>query len=519
MKPPPISIPVLGIVAGLGLATSVLSMAARAEAQGADAGAAACATSDDCAPAAPYCRDPDARCVECLTDRNCSSRAAVCDAESGRCVQCRSDFDCFAPEYYCDTTNAHCVECLVDANCEDNLACVSGQCGTCGDGTCALRERISFYGFAPDLPEGIELCPEDCSAACEGIDLGSDIGERLASVDVATLRPRFESTCGWADGADAPFSWTAPRGGTFEFRIEGVTPQSVVVMAWGGCEGSSTNCYFGDERILGDLAAGESILLVLREPAGSSGERHVTITDMPDCDAPGPPPAVCVGEPDGGSPRFMDGGRDATPNAARCLAESRAGAEATCAATECLCERCPSETTRCLDTSGCPEIRSCLDTDDCVGVACYNSGLCRALIDRTGGLSGQAFRAASALQNCALSVPCELTCPPPATDSGPSAPVAPDAGRLCAPARTVTCACDGGTGTRACNAAGSAFGPCDCEPTPPTPRAESDSGCGCRSARSPRPAGAPLAAVLGWIGVWASRRRFRTQRFTCRRES
>jgi hypothetical protein len=92
-----------------------------------------------------------------------------------------------------------------------------------------------------------------------------------------------------------------------------------------------------------------------------------------------------------------------------------------------------------------------MEEKNCVATECYNSGVCRTVIDSFGGVSGAAFRAGARVQSCELTFGCDLPC---GADGGSAdgSVTAPDAGRLCAPGRKIACGCEGGTGTKVCSA-------------------------------------------------------------------
>jgi hypothetical protein len=183
---------------------------------------------------------------------------------------------------------------------------------------------------------------------------------------------------------------------------------------------------------------------------------------------------------------------------------ARARHDDICAGTECACAHCPQDYDDCNVIPGCDTVVGCMTQKGCTGADCYISGACRTTIDTYGGLSGPAFRAASGLQSCSLSLHCDLPCKGADAGQG-SADASADAGRACAPERKVECPCEGGvTGTKQCLADGSGFKPCVCEDPPPTP--VSSGGCNCRVGPRNAPGSAALFVLAAAIALSSSRR-------------
>ena len=500
------------VVVGAGLAwTGLLAFATNARGDGGpeagwdggprdttDAGQS-CVDSGDCFVPNPYC-DPDSHtCVECLSSRNCA--VGVCDVTRHTCSGCLSEADCPASAPYCDTASHGCVECLTDKNCEPlEVACTDGQCGSCGDGICSKREAVSTGGFvfgpAGPVPndDGRVVCLEDCEALCPTKDLGSAVGDALASVDVAGLRDLFASDCGGGQGPDASFLWTAPRSGTFVMNMTGGPEPTVLSLFDQGCAGYEMQCTQGDGdggQMIFDAMEGQSLLVVVDTDGVPTGRYVVGVHEMT-----------------GGGPS-ADGGHVDETVASLCIDNAAARGEPVCdEGTRCACEHCPRDYDDCAVIPGCAAVRACMEDKGCIGADCYNSGACRSIIDTYQGVSGPAFRAGAGLQSCALTFDCKLPCP--GVDAGTT--TSPDGGRLCAPGREVACACDGGgDGTKKCDASGNAFSPCGCGGADAgtdagTPKDNDDSSCGCRIGKTPEGHAAFAAFALA-LALTARRKR------------
>lgn len=467
-------------------------------------GGQSCVDSGDCYAPTPYCDPGSHTCVECLSSRNCAD--GVCDTTRHTCTGCLSQADCPATAPYCDPASHGCVECLTDKNCEPlGVACLDGECGRCGDGICSAEETISLGFLGPDFPGapggGFTVdfrveCREDCEAQCPTKDLGSALGDALASVEVADLRDLFANDCsaGGGHGPDASFLWTAPHSGQFVVDRTASTQSSLFMLFDEGCAGFENVCSGGPGQTPFDAMEGQSFLLVVDTDDEPTGSYVIGIHEVaPEGQAPGD-----------------DGGKVDETVASLCIDNAAARGEPVCdEGTRCACEHCPRDYNDCAVIPGCAEIRACMAEKGCIGADCYNSGACRSIIDTYQGVSGPAFRAGVGLQSCALTFGCELPCP--GADAGTTP--RPDGGRLCAPGREVVCSCDGGTdGTQRCNAGGDAFSPCVCSSDAGTEagtpkKSKSDSSCGCRIGEAPESGHAAFAALALGLALAARRKR------------
>jgi MYXO-CTERM domain-containing protein len=388
------------------------------------------------------------------------------------------------------------VECVTDTNCAPfGVACTSGRCGFCGDGTCSPREGIDLfeqYFQDPSMSGGRENCSDDCAGLCPTVDLGGALGDALGTVQAAAQQNLFSTYCSATGGfgPDASFLWTAPHTGTFVFESTSSTqPGTLVGLFSGGCGGYEMTC--GTEVAM-DLAEGDAVLIVLDTDEAPTGSY-----------------VLGIHEDTSSGPVAPDGGVIDNAVVALCLDNAAARGETLCdEGTRCACEHCPRDYDDCAVIPGCQEVRACMVEHACVGADCYNSGACRGVIDSYQGISGPAFRASAALESCALTFDCQLPCDP--SDSGSAPSPSSDAGQLCSPGREVACACgDGGHGTQRCSDSGAAFSPCECGgvpeagSAPATPKNDDEGGCGCRVNGAPEDptstllaAGALAAAVL-----------------------
>jgi hypothetical protein len=472
---------------------------------GARDAAVSCETSASCGSPTPYCHPTLHACVECGSDRNCKA-PLVCDGTTGHCRECLTDGDCSSEHPYCDTHAGACVECFTDANCgAPGLLCHSGLCGSCGDGICGVHERIDSVnvGFGPTDPS-LVTCPQDCASACTAHDLGSKVGRNVLAGNFDHLHALFNSSCG-DDAPEIVFTWTPPHAGTFVF---GSSDPTTIVLGelMGGCDDVQlSNCLFlspgtgsGLQFTNDDL---EKRTFTLRQSATDVSTYSLDIMDEDTACEGGP----CSPGGDMGKPG------DAGPSSAAqalCLDNARARGDDLCSGTSCACSHCPQDYDDCAVIPGCADVFACMKSKACVGADCYISGACRTVIDTYGSLAGPAFRAASGLDSCSLSLGCGLPCN--AGDAGASLDGgAPDGslGRVCEPHITVACPCEAGAdGTKVCSSDGSGFGVCSCAEAPLTP--VDSNNCNCRlGAPAQGDASAAVAVGLGLALVARRRRR------------
>jgi hypothetical protein len=68
---------------------------------------------------------------------------------------------------------------------------------------------------------------------------------------------------------------------------------------------------------------------------------------------------------------------------------------------DCLCATCSTQIVACASGLGCGLILACAQQTGCQGVACYRPQTCKSVIDRFGGLGGEALTDALSLFTCA----------------------------------------------------------------------------------------------------------------------
>jgi MYXO-CTERM domain-containing protein len=188
-------------------------------------GGGPCTTTDECAQPTPYCSQPLLKCVQCLGDHNCAYGQS-CDTDRGLCVSCKSDLDCGSWAPYCDSAQGACVECRTNGNCgSSGLACVSGTCGSCGDGICR------------DGYEWAWNCPEDCTVCGDWYCSGN---ETIESCPQDCSYTYYYGTDGGSYGADASFGADASYGGYWGAVDSGAWQSDAAPSTWGEASSPET---------------------------------------------------------------------------------------------------------------------------------------------------------------------------------------------------------------------------------------------------------------------------------------
>jgi hypothetical protein len=261
------------------------------------------------------------------------------------------------------------------------------------------------------------------------------------------------------------------------------------------CGGAIMGCYGSNGSALFSFTAGESALFAIESPTARDFELQMVEYEP-----------VCF-EGDCG-PVEPDGGQPTEAQTAECLADAGKRGDPICAGVTCACTECPRAYDACGEAEGCTDVVQCMHDKSCIGVDCYTSGACRRLVDVQGGVSGPAFRTATALQACTLSHLCALPCSDEQADAGEASP--PDAGPLCVPGRRVACACEGGaSGTRRCNESGTTFAECVCAP----PEVPEPASCDCSVGRRASPGGVALLLFGLTAGLAGLRRGHASRRY------
>ena len=447
-------------------------------------GGRSCNTSSDCGRPTVHCHPARHECVECLTDRNCAG-GLVCDENAGVCAPCGTDADCSPDLPYCSA--GACIMCRTDANCGPGVACVDGTCGSCGDGVCHRSERLFDRPFVGES----KACPEDCASQCPDQEMALDETRTFR-----LTRDLISMNCGFQNESmnDVTVTFTAPKESLYNLVVRpDVADAFVGISSFASCgDDQGGGCFSSTGRPVSYVfyvEEGQSVVLVVESTTAQSLE--VTLKEFaPICDTPDCSPI----EP-------VDSGKPNTEQTAQCLAGATDRGDPSCAGVTCACTECPGAYDDCGTEAGCAEVLECMQENRCTGVDCYTTGVCRRAIDARGGVSGEAFRAAAALQSCALSHLCALPCD--LADASAPPPPPPDPGALCAPGRRVACECsDGKSGVKRCSDGGDGFGECDCSPPPPAPQ---ESSCDCNVGRRTGP-GAAGAVMLGLAAALAGLR-------------
>lgn len=144
----------------------------------------------------------------------------------------------------------------------------------------AAGDDAGDAGAAPDV------------GGCGAMPLGSRLG--VVATGSTSGAGSMEGTCGGADAADATFSWTAPRAGTYRVDTGGSDFDTVLYVLDGGCTGAELDCNDDAEKTLQSeltvtLRAGQTVVIVVDGyDAKESGPFSLNITEEAPDDAGAP---------------------------------------------------------------------------------------------------------------------------------------------------------------------------------------------------------------------------------------
>lgn len=117
--------------------------------------------------------------------------------------------------------------------------------------------------------------------SCIEVELGSELGE----VDTRTFAEEDDDmspSCGYGEGKDVVYGFTAPTTGTYRFSASGGITTSVIVTLRESCTGSELVCAENlfdpfSSSTEWDLEAGERIVVVVDTDAGEDGQFQLEI--------------------------------------------------------------------------------------------------------------------------------------------------------------------------------------------------------------------------------------------------
>jgi hypothetical protein len=129
--------------------------------------------------------------------------------------------------------------------------------------------------------------------ACMARPLGSRLGSPVA-MGTTSGATTLEGSCGGEESADAAFSWTAPRDGTYRIHTGGSAYDTLLYVLDGTCTGAEIECNDDAEKsvqseLFVTLRAGQTVVIVVDGFGGDEGDYELNIEESA-ADA-GPPDA------------------------------------------------------------------------------------------------------------------------------------------------------------------------------------------------------------------------------------
>ena len=240
-----------------------------------------CTNGDDDVDGLADCEDPDcAADLHCIPESDCGNAA---DDDLDGLADCL-DTDC--------ATDARC---LPEADCADGADTDLDGLTDCDDSDCAAEARCLPETDCADAADndldGTTDCDDSdcaptatCLATCLDVtDLGSALGESLATGTTVGAGNDLGGTCGGSSAEDVAFTWTAPYDDTFTFTTEGSAYDTVLVVGSGDCS-SLLEVDCDDDDGAGNtslvslaLSSGEIVLLDVDGYSSNSGAFQVNV--------------------------------------------------------------------------------------------------------------------------------------------------------------------------------------------------------------------------------------------------
>jgi hypothetical protein len=193
-------------------------------------------------------------------------------------------------DYVLNITPSFETECRdgLDGDYDDLTDCADSDCAA--DATC-IPEPVCDDGTDEDLDGFVDCddtdCAEDlfCTTPCADDDLGSAIGEAVASGTTTGAGDDYTSECASYASEDVAWRWTAPAEGVYTFDTYGTGFDTILAVEQGDCSASEIDCNddgegetYQSEVSLALLAGEELVLHVDGYDDAESGDYVLNIT-------------------------------------------------------------------------------------------------------------------------------------------------------------------------------------------------------------------------------------------------
>jgi hypothetical protein len=221
--------------------------------------------------------------------------------------------DVLEPGETCDGSDLGGADCVAQGYVTGALGCAADctafdydGCNNCGDGNqggAELCDGSDFDGetcLSQGLQGGTLGCSDDCSTIdttmcsddppCDEEDLGSAVGQHVASGSTVGEDNDLDQMCANGGGADHIIRWVAPSDGSYRFDTVGSNYDTSLAiytncMSWEiACNDDAADGVL-DSRVVLDVAAGDLLLLAVDGYAASTGDWVLNIN----LDGPGGP--------------------------------------------------------------------------------------------------------------------------------------------------------------------------------------------------------------------------------------
>jgi hypothetical protein len=146
-----------------------------------------------------------------------------------------------------------------------------------------------------DVPAGSDAAADRATAdavpdgeapdvgACMARPLGSRLGSPVA-MGTTSGATTLAGSCGGDESADAAFSWTAPRDGTYRIHTGGSAYDTLLYVLDGTCTGTEIDCNDDAEKsvqseLFVTLRAGQTVVIVVDGFGGDEGDYELNIVE------------------------------------------------------------------------------------------------------------------------------------------------------------------------------------------------------------------------------------------------
>lgn len=162
-----------------------------------------------------------------------------------------------------------------DPSTTDASADATSEVATTGESTSTSAGSEESTGGGAETTSASSSTTETAMLACVDDDLGSALGNGVASGNSSGDGDDVGISCAGGDGEDAVYSWTAPSAGAYTFDLSGSSYDTAMAIVATDCDGAELGCNDDSvgltSAVTVDLGAGEQVLVVIDGYMGAVG--------------------------------------------------------------------------------------------------------------------------------------------------------------------------------------------------------------------------------------------------------